>query len=107
MSSYGRNSTLVIVIFLVFFSPALAQGGARIDKPFRRKVTGSQCYGGAGKYAGLVAFGFPDRTTRALAFTLGPLRDGFSLGQENNKPYSGPGNYTNIGISGKSEDGKT
>jgi len=93
--------------FIGAFQKTAGQGGARIDKPFKRQVTGAQCYGGAGKYAGLVAFGFPDRSTRALAFTIGPLRDALSPGQENNKPYNGPENYTNIGISGKSEDGKT
>src|SRR5215469_6475166 len=46
MSSYGRNSSLVVVTVLVFCSLALAQGGARIDKPFKRQVTGAQCYGG-------------------------------------------------------------
>jgi hypothetical protein len=112
---YARmsKSTPLLVTVLLICLPVLAfekpagQGGARIDKPFKRQVTGAQCYGGAGKYAGLIAFGFPDRSTRALAFTLGPLRDGLSPGQENNKPYSGPGSYTNIGISGKSEDGKS
>lgn len=91
---------------LAFQKPA-GQGGARIDKPFKRQVTGAECYSGAGKYAGLVAFGFPNRATRALAFSLGPLKDALSPGQENNKPYSGPGEYKNIGITGKSEDGKT
>jgi len=81
--------------------------GARIDKPFKRQVTGAECYSGAGKYAGLVAFGFPNRATRALAFSIGPLKDALSPGQESNQPYSGPGEYKNIGITGKSEDGKT
>ena len=89
------------------FQKAASSGGARIDKPFKRQVTGAQCYAGAGKYAGVVGFGFPDRSTRALAFTIGPLKDALSPGQENNKPYSGPGEYKKIGIAGKSEDGKT
>jgi hypothetical protein len=84
-----------------------SQAGARILAPFKREIAGAQCYSGSGKYAGDVGFGFPDRSTRALAFTIGPLRDGYSPGQENNKPYAGPGKYTNIGISGKAEDGKT
>src|SRR5690348_13135979 len=91
MISDRCKSILILLALLVLCSPVLAQGGARIDKPFKRQVTGAQCYGGAGKYAGLVGFGFPDRSTRALAFTIGPLRDGLSPGQENNKPYSGPG----------------
>jgi hypothetical protein len=89
------------------FEKPVAQAGARIDKPFKRQVNGAECYSGAGKYAGLVAFGFPNRATRALAFSIGPLKDGLSPGQENNKPYSGPGDYPRIGITGKSEDGKT
>ena len=48
---------------------------------------------------GDVAFGFPNRgADAALKFTIGPLRDGFSPGQENNKPYAGPGDYPNVGI---------
>lgn len=89
------------------FEKSVAQAGARIDKPFKRQVDGAQCYAGAGKYAGVVGFGFPDRASRALAFTIGPLKDALSPGQENNKPYSGPGEYKNIGIAGKAEDGKT
>ena len=89
------------------FQKPAGQGGARIDKPFKRQVNGAECYSGAGKYAGLVAFGFPNRATRALAFSIGPLKDALSPGQENNKPYSGPGEYKNVGIAGKSEDGKS
>ncbi len=84
-----------------------SQAGARIEAPFKREIAGAQCYSGSGKYAGDVGFVFPDRSTRALAFTIGPLRDGYSPGQDRNKPYSGPGRYTNIGISGKAESGKT
>jgi hypothetical protein len=116
MDPYLRKLNLPLLMVFLICLPAIAfqnpagQGGARVDKPFKRQVTGAQCYqcyGGAGKYAGLVAFGFPDRSTRALAFTIGPLKDALSPGQENNKPYSGPGDYSNIGISGKSQDGKT
>jgi len=89
------------------FQKPAGQGGARVDKPFKRQVNGAECYSGAGKYAGLVAFGFPNRATRALAFSIGPLKDALSPGQENNKPYSGPGEYKNVGITGKSENGKT
>lgn len=99
---------LVLVTSSCFGSEKPAgQVGARIDKPFKRQVSGAECYSGAGKYAGLVAFGFPNRATRALAFSIGPLKDALSPGQENNKPYSGPGDYQKIGIAGKSEDGKT
>ncbi len=74
-------------------------GGARIEKPFQQQLSGAECYGGGGgKYAGDVAFGFPSRANRILAFTIGPLSDGFSPGQENNKPYAGAGAYPNVGI---------
>lgn len=76
-----------------------ASAGARIDKPFSLEITGGECYSGRGKNAGDVAFGFPNRVAEtSLQFTIGPLRDGFSPGQENNKPYAGPGDYTNVGI---------
>jgi len=82
-------------------------GGARIEKPFQQQLSGAECYGaGGGKYAGDVAFGFPSRANRILAFTIGPLSDGFSPGQENNKPYSGPGAYANVGITIKPPQGK-
>jgi hypothetical protein len=84
-------------------SPATAAAaGARIDKPFALTVTGAECYSGSGKNAGDVAFGFPTRSPEAaLRFTIGPLRDGLSPGQENNKAYSGAGTYANVGIAGK------
>src|SRR2546425_13050766 len=76
---------------------APSSAGARIEKPFAIAVSGADCYMGSGKNAGDVAFGFPNRgPDAALKFTIGPLRDGFSPGQENNKPYSGPGDYPNI-----------
>ena len=100
-------SILAISSTTFAFQKPSSQGGARIDKPFKRQVNGAQCYAGAGKYAGVVGFGFPDRSTRALAFTIGPLKDALSPGQENNKPYSGPGEYKHIGVAGKSGDGKT
>ena len=113
MKTMNRISTLIVLWTFVLAAGSAAfafqkgQGGARIDKPFKRQVTGAQSYAGAGKYAGVVGFGFPDRSTRAVAFTIGPLKDALSPGQENNKPYNGPGEYKNIGITGKSEDGKT
>ena len=76
-----------------------ASAGARIEKPFLLEVSGADCYSGKGKNSGDVAFGFPNRTAdTGLQFTIGPLRDGLSPGQENNKPYSGPGDYANVGI---------
>jgi hypothetical protein len=81
---------------------ASSPAGARIDKPFTLAVSGADCYSGTGKNAGDVAFGFPNRgADAALRFTIGPLRDGLSPGQENNKAYSGPGDYPNVGIAGK------
>jgi hypothetical protein len=82
-------------------------GGARIEKPFQQQLTGAECYGGGGgKYAGNVGFGFPSRSNRVLAFTIGPLSDRLSPGQENNKPYEGAGTYANVGIALKSPNGK-
>jgi len=76
-------------------------GGAHIAKPFVLDVKGAECFSGSGNNAGDVAFGFPNRAPRArLMFTIGPLRDGNSPGQESNKPYSGPGDYPNVGIVG-------
>ena len=76
-----------------------ASSGARIEKPFLLELTGADCYSGKGKNSGDVAFGFPNRTAdTGLQFTIGPLRDGLSPGQENNKAYSGPGDYPNVGI---------
>ena len=78
---------------------ASAPSGARIDKPFLLQVSGAECYSGKGKNSGDVAFGFPNRAAdTGLQFTIGPLRDGLSPGQENNKAYSGPGDYANVGI---------
>ncbi len=86
--------------------PDAPQGGARIDVPFKRQIAGAQCYVGSGASAGDAAFGFPARgLSQALAFTIGPLKN--SPGQENNKPYSGPGTYPNVGMMAKSEAGKT
>jgi len=82
-------------------------GGARIEKPFQQQLSGAECYsGGSGKYAGNVALGFPNRSDRVLAFTIGPLRDGYSPGQEKNKPYDGAGTYPNIGIALMPSTGK-
>jgi hypothetical protein len=105
-----KNSLVAISFYCLLAGSAYSQqpaAGARIDTPFKREIAGAQCYSGSGKYAGDVGFGFPDRSARALAFTIGPLRDGFSPGQENNKAYAGPGKYTNIGISGQAASGKT
>ena len=81
--------------------PTPSGGGASISKPFVLTVTGAQCYAGQGANKGDAAFGFPTREsdgTATLAFTLGPLTDGSSPGQEHNAPYIGAGSYTNIGI---------
>ena len=82
-------------------------GDAHITKPFARVISGSQCYAGTGANKGKAAFGFPNRdlTSAALSFTLGPLTDGSSPGQEHNAPYIGAGNYDNIGIVVRPESG--
>jgi hypothetical protein len=83
-------------------------GGARIEKPFQQQLSGAECYsGGGGKYAGNVGFGFPSRSNRILAFTIGPLSDRLSPGQENNRPYDGAGTYPNVGIALQSPNGKS
>jgi hypothetical protein len=81
-------------------------GGAQIAKPFQQQLTGAECYSGAGSSAGNVGFGFPSRSNRVLAFTIGSLRDGLSPGQEKNKAYDGAGSYPNVGIALKSPQGK-
>src|SRR6516165_2976824 len=70
-------------------------GGAHIEKPFQQQLSGAECYSGAGKSAGNVGFGFPSRSNRILAFSIGPLKDSLSPGQENNKAYVGAGTYPN------------
>jgi hypothetical protein len=84
-----------------------AIGGAQITKQFVRSVTGGQCFSGTGTNKGKAAFGFPtrDASTAALSFSLGPLTDGLSPGQEHNKPYAGAGSYDNIGIVVRPESG--
>jgi hypothetical protein len=80
-------------------SAATASAGAHIEKPFVLQVSGAECYSGRDNNSGDVAFGFPNRVAdTGLQFTIGPLRDGLSPGQENNRPYSGPGDYANVGI---------
>jgi hypothetical protein len=92
-------------------TPAGNQGGAigsaHITQPFDRTVAGAECFAGTGADKGKAAFGFPNRDvpTAALAFSLGPLTDGSSPGQENNKPYTGAGTYDNIGMVVRPESG--
>jgi hypothetical protein len=81
-------------------------GGARIEKPFQQQLSGAECYSGAGSSAGNVGFGFPSRSNRVLAFSIGSLRDGLSPGQENNRAYDGAGSYPSVGIALKSPQGK-
>lgn len=97
----------LLIVFLIASASAADIGGAKIAKPFAEKIEGGECFTSKlPKYAGLVAFGFPNRAVRSLAFTIGPLTDGYSPTQEKNRPYSGSGKYTHIGISGKSKDGQ-
>ena len=102
-----RSTLLLYVALSGLGQQPPSQGGARLVKPALTQVSGASCYSGTGKYAGDIAFGFPERGVNAvLAFTIGPLRDGLSPGQENNRPYTGPGKYTNIGINGRAANGK-
>ena len=95
MSCSRPDSKPVTGIATVASSP----GSAHIEKPFLLEVSGAECYSGKGKNSGDAAFGFPNRVAdTGLQFTIGPLRDGLSPGQENNKAYSGPGDYANVGI---------
>ena len=110
-SSLSATATTATIATVAATSipPASSAGGASINAPFVQTVNGSQCLAGQGAYKGKAAFGFPNRDlpTAKLAFTLGPLTDGSSPGQENNAPYIGASTYTNIGIVVRSASGTT
>lgn len=91
----------VLIVLITCAQTYPDQGGAQINKPFQRKVTGAVCFTGTGKIAGNAFFNFPTQDRKVLAFTIGPS----ASGQEKNDQFTGAGTYSNIGISIKAEDG--
>jgi hypothetical protein len=86
-------------------------GRVHFDRPVSGDVSGAQCEPSrTPQFPGVVGFGFPTRdvTTAALAFSLGPIpgATGAATGADRNPPYTGPGTYTNIGMGGKTPDGR-
>jgi hypothetical protein len=80
------------------------QGGAEISQPYSKKIVGAVCYAGAGQMEGSAFFRFPaDDKRLLLAFVIGPR----APQQENNPAFTGPGKYSNIGISIKNDDGSS
>lgn len=78
-------------------------GGAQINQPFQRKISGAFCFSGTGKIEGSAFFNFPTQNKKALSFTIGPA----ASGQEKNDPFTGAGTYSNIGITIQSPDGSS
>jgi hypothetical protein len=86
-------------------------GGVTFDRPVSGRISGAQCDASTDpRQPGVVGFGFPTRdvTTAALAFSIGPIPGaaGAAIGADRNPPYNGPGTYTNIGMGGKTPDGR-
>jgi hypothetical protein len=77
------------------------QGGAQINQPFQRNVSGAVCFSGTGKLEGSAFFNFPTLDKQVVSFTIGPA----APGQEKNDRFTGAGTYPNIGIMVKEEDG--
>lgn len=78
-------------------------GGAQINQPFQRKISGAVCFSGTGKLEGSAFFNFPTQNNKALSFTIGPA----ATGQEKNDPFTGAGTYSNIGIAIQLPDGSS
>jgi hypothetical protein len=86
-------------------------GGVTFDRPVSGRISGAQCDASTDpNMPGVVGFGFPTRdvTTAALAFSIGPIPGaaGAAIGADKNPPYTGPGTYSNIGMGGKTPDGR-
>lgn len=86
-------------------------GGVTFQRPVSGTISGAQCdASNQSQSPGVVGFGFPTRdvTTAALAFSIGPIPGtaGAAIGADKNPPYTGAGSYTNIGLGGKTPDGK-
>ena len=103
-------SIFLITLLTIHVSAASTKSslaGAHVFKPFKLIVPDAECVLTNGPAAN-VAFGFPERgDNAALAFILGPVPAKHTPGQNHNKPYTGPGAYTHIGIVAKSNDGRT
>jgi hypothetical protein len=86
-------------------------GGVTFDKPTTGRISGAQCDASTDpSQPGVVGFGFPTRdvTSAALAFSIGPIPGaaGAATGASQNPRYNGPGTYSNIGMGGKTPDGR-
>jgi hypothetical protein len=86
-------------------------GGVTFDRPTTGRISGAQCDASTDpNQPGVVGFGFPTRdvTTAALAFSIGPIPGaaGAATGASQNPPYTGAGTYSNIGMGGKTPDGR-
>jgi hypothetical protein len=99
-----RTLTFVLCILAVVTTGAQsypAMGGAQIEEPFKRSITGAVCFTGTGKLEGNSYFNFPTQDKKALSFIIGPS----GPGQEKNDRFKGPGTYSNIGIFIQPEEG--
>jgi|GEM_PF-2787586 len=102
MALVGCDSAAAISSAATSDTPTpLTQVGANIIRPFSQHIKGGICAAGiTPATAGKVSFGFPDLTHPLLLFALGPNPAVADL--RNNPPYTGPGNYQHIAITGMS-----
>jgi hypothetical protein len=99
-----RTFWFVVCLLTVIIASAQTypdQGGAQVNQPFQRKVSGAVCFSGTGKLEGSAFFNFPTQDKKILAFVIGPA----APGQEKNDPFNGAGKYSNILITIKPQEG--
>jgi hypothetical protein len=99
-----RNAGFAFYLLIVVIATAQTypdQGGAQINQPIQRNITGAVCFSGTGKLEGNAFFHFPNQNKTILSFTLGPA----AQGQEKNDSFTGAGIYDNIVITIKPETG--
>ena len=99
-----RNASFAFCLLIVVIATAQTypdQGGAQINQPIQRTITGAVCFSGTGKLEGSAFFHFPNQNKTILSFTLGPA----AQGQEKNDSFTGAGIYDNILITIKPESG--
>lgn len=94
MRSILRFAFCVLVVLIASAQTYPDQGGAQIQGPFQRDITGAVCFSGTGKLAGSAFFNFPTQDRKALSFIIGPS----APRQDKNDTFTGPGTYLNIGI---------
>lgn len=94
MRSILRFAFCVLAVLFASAQTYPDQGGAQIQQPFQRNITGAVCFSGTGKLAGSAFFNFPTQDRKALSFIIGPS----APRQDKNDTFTGPGTYTNIGI---------